>query len=82
MVNLDSIKDKNKKEHKEKCSHIPDYPYRILIMGGSGSGKTNALLILINEQDDIDKIYLHVKDLSERKYGYLIKTRQYPEKKI
>ena len=44
-----------------------------MIVGGSGSGKTNALLNLINEQDEIDKIYLHAKDLSEPKYEYLIK---------
>ena len=40
-----------------------DHPYRILIIGGSGSGKTKALLDLINEQNDIDKIYLYAKDL-------------------
>ena len=44
-----------------------------MIIGGSGSGKTNALLNLINKQDDIDKIYLYAKDLSEPKYEYLIK---------
>ena len=42
--------------------------YRILIIGSSGSGKTNALLNLIKEQDDIDKIYLYAKDLNELKY--------------
>ena len=44
---------------------MPDHPYRILIIGGSGSGKTNTLLNLINKQNDIDKIYLYAKDLSE-----------------
>ena len=44
-----------------------------MIIGGSGSGKTNALLNLINEQNDIDKIYLYAKDLNEPKYEYLIK---------
>ena len=44
-----------------------------MIIGGSGSGKTNALLNLINEQDDIDKIYLYANDLSESKYKFLIK---------
>ena len=44
-----------------------------MIIGGSGSGKTNALLNLIKEQDDIDKMYLHAKDLSEPKYEFLIK---------
>ena len=53
-----------------------DHPYRILIIGGSGSGKTNTLLNLINEQKDIDKIYLYAKDLSEPKYEYLIKNRE------
>ena len=45
---------------------------------GSGSGKTNVLLNLINEQRDIDKIYLYVKDLNEAKYEYLIKNRENP----
>ena len=47
-----------------------------MITGGSGSGKTNALLNLINEQNDIDKIYLYARDLSEPKYEYLIKKRE------
>ena len=73
MINLDSITNENNKEHNEKWPFIPDHPYRILIIGGSGSGKTNALLNLIKEQDDIDKIYLYAKDLSEPKYEFLIK---------
>ena len=77
MINLDSITNENNKKHNEKWPYIPDHPYRILIIGGSGSGKTNALLNLINEQDDIDKIYLYVKDLSETKYEYLIKKPEY-----
>ena len=47
-----------------------------MIAGGSGSGKTNTLLNSINEQDDIDKIYLYAKDLSKPKYEYLIKKRE------
>ena len=47
-----------------------------MIIGGSGSGKTNALLNLIKEQDDIDKMYLYAKDLSEPKYEFLIKKRE------
>ena len=76
MINLDNITNENNKEHNEKSPFIPDHPYRILIIGGSGSGKTNALLILIKEQDDIDKIYLYSKDLSEPKYEFLIKKRE------
>ena len=67
MVNLDSITGENSKEHNEKWPYILDHPYRILIISGSGSGKTNALLNLINEQKYIDKIYLYAKDLSEPK---------------
>ena len=47
-----------------------------MIIGGSGSGKTNAVLNLIKEQDDIDKIYLYAKDLSEPKYEFLIKKKK------
>ena len=52
------------------------YPYRILIIGGSGSGKTNALLNLINNQPNIDKIYLYAKGQYEKKYQYLINKRE------
>ena len=60
-------------KNNEKWPYIPDHPYRILIIGGSGSGKTNTLLNLINEQNDIDKIYLYARDLNEPKYKILIK---------
>ena len=73
MINLDSITNENSKEHNKKWSYISDYQYRSLIIGGSGSGKTNALLNLIKEQDDIGKIYLYAGDLSEPKYEFLIK---------
>ena len=67
MINLDSIKNESNKEHNEKWPFILDHAYRILIIGGPGSGETNALIYLINEQDYIDKIYLYAKDLSEPK---------------
>ena len=56
--------------------NIKNHPYRILIIGGSGSGKTNALLNLIEKQPDIDKIYLYAKDTNEAKYYYLLKIRE------
>ena len=63
-------------EHNSKRPYIPDHPYRILIIGGSGSGKTNALLNLINNQPDIDKIYLYAKDPYEAKYQYSINKHE------
>ena len=53
---------KNKKEHNVKWPYIPDHENRILVIGGSGSGKTNVLLNLINNQSVIDKVYLNEKD--------------------
>ena len=76
MINLDNITNENNKKHNEKWPYIPDHPYRIIIIGGSGSGKTNALINLINEQNDIDKIYLYARDLNEPKYKILIKKRE------
>ena len=79
MINLDSIANENNKEHNEKWPYIPDHPYKTMIIGGSGSEKTNTLLNLIKDQDKhdvIDKIYLYAKDFSEPKYEYLIKKRE------
>ena len=76
MINLDSIINENNKEHNKKWPYIADHPYKILIIVGSGSGKTNTLLHLINEQNNIDKIYLYAKDLSEPKYEFLIEKRE------
>ena len=73
MINLDNIVNNNNQQHNENWPYIPNHPYKILIIGGSESGKTNTLLHLINEQKDIDNIYLYAKDLSEPKYEYLIK---------
>ena len=60
-------------KNNEKWPYIPDHPYRILIIDGSGSGKTNTLLNLINEQHDIDNVYLYARDLNEPKCKILIK---------
>ena len=72
MINLDCITNENNKKHNEKWPYIPNHPYRFLIIGGSGSGKTNTLLNLINEQNDINKIYLYARDLNKPKYKILI----------
>ena len=68
MINFDEYTNENKINHNPNWSCIPDHSYRILIIGGSGFGKTNTLLNLIENQPDIDKIYLYVKDLYEPKY--------------
>ena len=56
MINFDDYTNENKLKHNPDWPYIPDHPYRILIIGGSRSGKTNTLLNLINSQPDIDKI--------------------------
>ena len=76
MINFDNYTNENKTEHNSNWPYISDHPYRILIVVGSGSRKTNALLNLINNQLDIDKIYLYAKDPYEAKYLYLIKKRE------
>ena len=72
IINFDDYTNENKKEHNAKWPHIPDHSCRILVTICSGSGKTNALVNLINSQPDIDKIYLYVKDPYEAKCQYLI----------
>ena len=76
MFNFNYITKEDIKEHNPNWPKIPDHPYRILITGGSGSGKTNALLNLINNEPDIDKIYLYGKDPYKAKYQLLINKRE------
>ena len=76
MINFDDYVNENKTEHNKNWSYIPDHRYRILIIGGSGSGKTNVLLNLIENQPDIDKIYLYAKDPYQAKHQYLINKRE------
>ena len=71
MTNFDDYTNENKTEHNLKWPYIPDHPYRILIIR-----ETNALLNLIKNQSDMDKIYLYAKDPNEAKYQYFIKKRE------
>ena len=69
MINFDDVTKENIKEHNPNWPQIPNHLYRILIIGGSGSGKTSHQL-------DIDKIYLYAKDSYDAKYQLLINKRE------
>ena len=73
ILNLDDIVS-NKKENKDH-----NWPFRMIIIESSGSGKTNIFLNLINNFHPIDKIYLYAKDTDEEKYQYLINKREHQE---
>ena len=76
MINFDDYVNENKVIHNKNWPYIPDHPCRILIIGGSGSGKTNLLLNLIENQPGIDKIYLYARNTYESKYQYVINKRK------
>ena len=73
MLNLDNIVS-NKKIKEDttgsSSSERNDSPFRMLIIGSSGSGKTNTLLHLINNLHPIDKIYLYAKDIDEKSINF------------
>ena len=58
MINFDDVRKENIKEHNPNWPQIPNHPYRIFIIGGSGSGKINSFCNLISHQPDIDEVYL------------------------
>ena len=76
MINFDDVTKENVEERNPDCQQIPDHPYRILRIGGSESGKTNALLNLINHKLYSDKTYLYAKDPHEAKCQLLINKRE------
>ena len=74
IKNYDELVEIN---HNPNWPYIPDHLYRILIIGGSGSRKTNILLTLIKHQQlDIEKIYLYVKDSFKLEYQLPINGRE------
>ena len=79
MLNLDNIvsnKNENKYTTWSNSSERNNWPFRMLIIGLSGPGKTNTLLHLIKNLHPIDKIYLYAKDINEPKYEYLTNKRE------
>ena len=75
MINFDHVIKEKTKEDNPNWPEIPDHPYRILIIGGFRSRKTNSLFNVINQQSDIDKIYLYAKDLNEAKQFLIKKSK-------
>ena len=76
MIKSDDLIKENMKQHNPNLPEILFLSYRILILGSSGSGKRNSLFNLINQQPDIDKVYLYAKDPYETKYQFLINKRK------
>ena len=76
MLNFDYITKEDIEEHNPNRPEILDHPYWSLIIGDSGSGKTNALFNLINHEPDIDKLFLYAKDPYEVKCQLLINKRE------
>ena len=73
MINFDEVTKENINKHNPTWQKIYDHAYRILLIGGSGSGKTNSLFYLISQQSDIDKICLYAKSPYEAKHQFLVK---------
>ena len=79
MICYDDFSKSNISKHNPNWPQALDHPYIILLVRGSGSGKTNILLNLIKRQDDdeysiIYKIYLYVKHPNQARYQYFIKN--------
>ena len=76
MITFDDVMKENIKEHNPNWPEILDHLYRIFIIWGSGLERTNWLFNLINQQPDIDEIYLYAKDPYEVKYQFLTNKQE------
>ena len=75
MINFDNYVNENKTKHNKNWPYITDHPYRILIIGGSGSGKTILLLNLIENQPDIKYFYMQKIHMKQNISIELIKEK-------
>ena len=73
MINFGGVTKENIKEQNPVWPQVPDRPYRLLIIRGSGSGKANTLLI---HEIVIDQIFWCVKDRCEAKQKLLVNKRE------
>ena len=76
MINFDGVSKENIKEHNANWPYILDHPYRISIITGFGSWKTNLLFNVVSQQLNFDKIYSYAKDPYEEKYQFFINKRE------
>ena len=75
-INFEDVTKENIREHYPNWRQITEHPYRMLIIGGSGSGKTNPLPNLIKQEPDINKIYFYAKNPYEGKYQFLTNKQE------
>ena len=76
MMCIQKNVQEKKTERNKNWPYVPDHPQKILIIEGSGSGRTNVLFNLIENHPEIDKIYVYAKDPYEAKHQYLITKRE------
>jgi len=83
MINFDKAVEKNEVKYKDNDRLAPKWPFRMLLCGGSGCGKTNALLnMLLTNFVYFDKIYLYAKNIQQPKYQFLVDEIRKIEKKL
>jgi len=73
IINFDNITElnENKETHEQRSKFMPKHPFRLLMVGGSGSGKTNVLINMLVRYLNYDKIYIYAKELQQSKYQWL-----------
>ena len=70
MINFDNYTNENKTKHNLDWPYIPHHPYRILIIGGSESGKSNALLNLITTSQILIKYICMLKICMKQNFNF------------